>query len=134
MPEDVEVVGLIVNNGNDILTATENGYGKRTTIDEYPKKGRGIQGVIDIKTSERNGAVVGAVQVGDDDQIMLISNGGTLVRTSVNEVSQLGRNTQGVRLIRLVEGEQLVEVERVEALNGDDGADDATGEVPESGA
>ncbi len=125
MPEDGEVVALIAHNpavdsAGDILTATEHGYGKRTAIDEYPRKGRGIQGVIDIKTSARNGGVVGAVQVVDDDEIMLISNGGTLVRTAVAEVSQLGRNTQGVRLIRLVEGEQLVEVERVAALDGED--------------
>jgi DNA gyrase subunit A len=119
--EGHKVIGLIVvDDEASILTATENGFGKRTVTTDYPCKGRGTQGVISIQTSERNGAVVGAVQVKAGDEIMLISNGGTLVRTSVDEVRDMGRNTQGVMLIRLTEGEKLVEIERVECLEGDD--------------
>jgi len=114
MPEEDAVIGLIVVGDGDILTATVNGYGKRTAAADYPTKGRGGLGVIDIKTSERNGRVIGAVQVSDEDQIMLITNAGTLVRTNVGEISVLGRNTQGVRLIRLSEGEELVEVAAID--------------------
>ncbi|MCL4166845.1 UNVERIFIED_CONTAM: hypothetical protein GTU68_016420, partial [Idotea baltica] len=114
MPEEDTVIGLIVVGDGDILTATVNGYGKRTAAADYPTKGRGGLGVIDIKTSERNGRVIGAVQVSDEDQIMLITNAGTLVRTNVGEISVLGRNTQGVRLIRLSEGEELVEVAAID--------------------
>jgi len=114
MPEEDTVIGLIVVGEGDVLTATVNGYGKRTQAADYPTKGRGGLGVIDIKTSERNGRVIGAVQVSDEDQIMLITNAGTLVRTSVGEISVLGRNTQGVRLIRLSEGEELVELAAID--------------------
>ena len=114
MPEEDAVIALIVVGDGDILTATVNGYGKRTSAEDYPAKGRGGLGVIDIKTSERNGRVIGAVQVSDEDQIMLITNAGTLVRTNVGEVSCLGRNTQGVRLIRLSEGEALVELAAID--------------------
>jgi len=128
MPESQSVIALIVVDENDteveVLTATSNGYGKRTAIAGYPRKGRGGRGVIDIKTSERNGHVVGAALVRDDEEVMLISNSGTLIRTSVNGISSLGRNTQGVRLIRLGEGEQLVEVECVAALESDDNDND----------
>ncbi len=111
---DQKVVSLIVPEGDDpILTATENGYGKRTGLDEYPIKGRATKGVVSIKVSERNGAVIGAAQVHEDDDIMLISDQGTLVRTRASEVSTVGRNTQGVRLIRVAEGEKLVTLERV---------------------
>ncbi|MEW6353896.1 MAG: DNA gyrase subunit A [Pseudomonadota bacterium] len=96
-----------------VLTATEKGYGKRTPIEEYPVQGRGGQGVISIQTSERNGQVVGAVLVNDEDEIMLITNAGTLVRTRVREVSVMGRNTQGVKLISLSEDEKLVGIERL---------------------
>jgi DNA gyrase subunit A len=111
---------IVVDDEASILTSTENGYGKRTPASDYPTKGRGTQGVISIQTSERNGAVIGAVQVKAGDEIMLISNGGTLVRTSVDEVRDMGRNTQGVLLIRLSEGEKLVEIERVECLEGEE--------------
>jgi DNA gyrase subunit A len=119
------LISLIVVDEGDILTATENGYGKRTPSDDYPRKGRGGMGVIDIKTSERNGAVIGAVQVRESDEIMLITNGGTLVRTAVEGVSSVGRNTQGVRLIRVGEDEQLVELERIATSDVDDETDDA---------
>jgi len=111
------VVSLIVVDGDDdILTATERGYGKRTELADYPRKGRGTQGVIAIQCSERNGALIGAVQLGEAHELMLISNLGTLVRTRAAEVARVGRNTQGVTLIRLPTEEQLVGVVRVEAL------------------
>lgn len=115
---------LIADDAGYVLTATEHGYGKRTRIDEYPVHGRGGQGVIAIQTSERNGGVVGAELVYDGDEIMLITAGGNLVRTRVDEVSVLGRNTQGVRLIRLDEGERLVGVDRLESLDGEAGEND----------
>jgi DNA gyrase subunit A len=108
------VVAMIVANDEaTLLLACENGYGKRTLISEFPCKGRGAMGVIGIQTSERNGAVVGAAQVIDDDDLLLITNGGTMVRTPCQDISVLGRNTQGVTLIRLTEGEQLVRVDAV---------------------
>ncbi len=122
------VISLIIpTEGGYVLTASENGYGKRTDITDFPVKGRGAQGVIAMQTSDRNGQLVGAVQVFAGDELMLISNLGTLVRTAADEVSELGRNTQGVRLINLKDGEQLNSVERIaESLNGDDvGGDDA---------
>ncbi|WAL55797.1 DNA topoisomerase (ATP-hydrolyzing) subunit A [Avibacterium paragallinarum] len=109
-----KVVSLVVpKNAGAILTATQNGYGKRTALEEYPTKSRNTKGVISIKVSERNGKVVAATQVEENDQIMLITDAGTLVRTRVNEVSIVGRNTQGVRLIRTAEDEQVVSLERV---------------------
>ncbi len=113
------VVSLIVSREGDILTATENGYGKRTALDEYRLSGRGGQGVISIHVNERNGKVVGALQVNPEDEAMLISNKGTLVRVPVAEISLIGRNTQGVRLIQLVEGEALVSLERIANLKGE---------------
>ncbi|MDD7544923.1 DNA gyrase C-terminal beta-propeller domain-containing protein, partial [Actinobacillus porcinus] len=109
-----KVVSLVIpKNDGAILTATQNGYGKRTALSEYPTKSRNTKGVISIKVSERNGKVVAATQVEDNDQIMLITDAGTLVRTRVNEVSIVGRNTQGVRLIRTAEDEHVVSLERV---------------------
>jgi DNA gyrase subunit A len=113
-PDQTMVAMIIPREGGQILAVCENGYGKRTSVTEFPTKGRGGQGVIGIQTSARNGAVVGAVQVFDGDEIMLISDKGTLVRTRVDEVSVQGRNTQGVRLIKLKDGEGLVGLERVE--------------------
>jgi DNA gyrase subunit A len=126
------VISMIIASDSPVLTATANGYGKRTLADDYPVYGRGGQGVIAIQVNERNGPVVGAVPADDADEVMLISNGGTLVRTRVNEISIMGRNTQGVRLISLTDGETLVGVERV-IDDGDDTeaseeADDATDE------
>ncbi|HEY6984669.1 MAG TPA: DNA gyrase C-terminal beta-propeller domain-containing protein, partial [Rhodanobacteraceae bacterium] len=125
------VMSLIVVEGDDdVLTATERGFGKRTELAEYPRKGRGTQGVIAIQCSERNGALIGAVQLGENHELMLISNLGTLVRTRAAEVARVGRNTQGVVLIRLPAEEQLVGVVRVDALgdegNGADVPDDSS--------
>ena len=116
-----KVIAMIIVDEGTVLTATENGYGKRTLVSDYPVHGRGGQGVISIQGSERNGDVVGAVLVRDEDEIMLISNGGTLVRTRVNEISTMGRNTQGVRLISLHSEEKLVGVERVVEDQEEDG-------------
>ncbi len=120
-----KVIALIIVDEGSVLTATANGYGKRTPMSDYPLHGRGGQGVISIQGSERNGEVVGAVLVRDEDEIMLISNGGTLVRTRVNEISSMGRNTQGVRLINLHNEEHLVGVERVIDEQDEDAEDAA---------
>ena len=120
MQEGQRVVSLIVPRGDGaILTATENGFGKRTPLADYPAKSRATQGVVSIKVSERNGKVIGAVQVDDSDEIMLISNQGTLVRTRVDEVSVVGRNTQGVRLIRTAADETVVGLQRIEEVEDD---------------
>ncbi|TPV59904.1 DNA topoisomerase (ATP-hydrolyzing) subunit A [Aestuariibacter sp. GS-14] len=117
LQEGQKVVSLIVPNGDGaILTATENGYGKRTPLADYPAKSRATQGVVSIKVSERNGKVVGAVQVQENDEIMLISDAGTLVRTRVSEVSTVGRNTQGVRLIRTADDEHVVALQRIDEV------------------
>ena len=120
------VTSLIVLGEGLVLTVSEHGYGKLTSIDEFPVHGRGGKGVIAMQTSERNGAMVGALQVLPDDEIMLINSTGTLVRVAVAEISVLGRNTQGVRIMRLEEGETLVGVERVAADSdeGDDAGDE----------
>ncbi len=119
---------IIPEQGKQILSVSENGYGKRTLTEDFPTYGRGGQGVIGMQTSERNGSVVGAVQVAESDEIMLISDKGTLVRTRVDEVSVQGRNTQGVRLIRLKNDEKLVGLEQVdepEVLEGETAIDDS---------
>jgi DNA gyrase subunit A len=131
-----QVISLIIASDSPVLTATENGYGKRTLADDYPVYGRGGQGVIAIQVTERNGSVVGAVPADDTDEVMLISGGGTLVRTRVNEISVMGRNTQGVRLIALDPGEQLVGIERIieDRSESDDDTDtdtEATDETSE---
>ena len=108
---------LVDESAGSVLTATENGYGKRTPISDYPLKGRAGQGVISIQANERNGSVVGAVQVKDDDEIMMITDNGTLVRVAVDDISMMGRNTQGVRLIRLTNDEKLVEVEKIVTIS-----------------
>ena len=116
LQEGQSVISLIVVKSDEctILVSTENGYGKRTAISEFPTKGRGGQGVIAIQTTERNGSVIGAVQVEENEEIMLITNGGTLVRTHVAEISVVGRNTQGVTLIQLSNNEKLVGLQRIE--------------------
>jgi DNA gyrase subunit A len=108
---------IVVSSQGDILTATEKGYGKRTPIEEYRLTGRGGQGVISIQVNDRNGEAIGAKQVNADDEVMLISNKGTLVRCAVSEISLVGRNTQGVRLINLTNGELLVGLERVATIS-----------------
>lgn len=121
-----KVVSLVVAHGDGaILTATELGYGKRTAIDEYRVTGRGGQGVISIQVNERNGPVVYASQVNDNDEAMLITTKGTLVRVRVNEISVIGRNTQGVRLMNLSEGEKIAYMQRIEEIEDDGMADEA---------
>ncbi len=145
LPAGHRVISLIVPKPDGyVLTASENGYGKRTSVDEFPTKGRGAQGVIAQQISDRNGAVVGAVQVFEDDELMLISDTGTLVRTTTDGVSVLGRNTQGVRLISLKDDETLIGVARIDEASipdvidesdEDDAADaDATSVVDEAAA
>ena len=120
LPEGEEVISLItLENEGTVLVASENGYGKRTPIEDFPVHGRGGQGVIALQISERNGRMVGALLVRPDDEVMLISSNGTLVRTPVSEISEQGRNTQGVRLIRLDDGDRLVGLERIIAEGGD---------------
>jgi DNA gyrase subunit A len=120
LPAGHEVIALSTSGEGMLLSATENGFGKRTAIDEFPIQGRGGQGVIAIQTTERNGRTVGAIQVEDEDEIMLISSGGTLVRTPVSDISILGRNTQGVTLIRVESGQRLVGLARIESIEEDD--------------
>lgn len=125
LEEDQRVVSLIVPREYEdqeaaVLTVTENGYGKRTPLTEYPAKSRATKGVVSIKVSERNGSVVGAMEVIDGNEIMLISNKGTLVRTRVNEVSTVGRNTQGVRLIRTGADEKVVGLQRIDEIDEDE--------------
>ncbi len=127
-----EVISLItVDKEGTVLVASENGYGKRTPIEDFPVHGRGGQGVIALQITERNGRVVGALLVRPDDEIMLISSSGTLVRTPVSDVSEQGRNTQGVRLIRLDEGDRLVGLERIIAESGEGAEGDESGEPAE---
>ncbi|EDU59897.1 DNA gyrase, A subunit [Providencia stuartii ATCC 25827] len=129
LADEDKVVSLIIPRGEGhILTVTENGYGKRTAEQEYPTKSRATQGVISIKVSERNGNVVGAIQVDETDQIMMITNAGTLVRTRVSEVSVVGRNTQGVTLIRTAEEEKVVGLQRVAETEEDENSDEAGAE------
>ena len=128
---------MIICDANDqesaVLTVTENGFGKRTLLSEYNTQGRGGQGVISIQTNERNGNSVGAVLVEESDEVMLITNGGTLVRTKVAEVSVIGRNTQGVKVIGVSKGEHLISVEKVDeseeeevdSIEGSESAEDS---------
>ena len=120
-----QVIGMLIAAEGDVLSATEHGYGKRTPIDEYPLHGRGGQGVISVQTNERNGAVVGAKLVSETDEVMLITNMGTLVRTRVDEISRMGRNTQGVRLIRVGEDEKLVGIDAIAEPEEDEEAPDS---------
>ena len=134
-----KVIALVVvdqDMESRLLVATENGFGKRTELSDFPLQKRGGQGVIGIQTSERNGAAVGAILVAENDEVMLITDGGTLVRTPSSEVSVMSRNTQGVTLIKLGNKEKLVEVERIENLDSEaseDSADD-TSDGPEQPA
>jgi len=118
--DDQRVNALIVADQGFILTASQNGFGKLTPLDDFPKHGRGGQGVIALQITDRNGQMVGALQVSVDDEIMLMSQNGVLVRTPVKDISVVGRNTQGVRLIRLEEGDLLSGLERIDGLAGDE--------------
>jgi DNA gyrase subunit A len=136
VPDGEEVISLIIPDADGlVLMASENGYGKLTPVDEFPLHGRGGQGVIAMQTTERNGRLVAATQVATTDELMLMSSSGTLVRTRAGEISVLGRNTQGVRLIRLDEGERLIGVEAVEpeTVEGEDD-EESTGGQPDAGA
>jgi DNA gyrase subunit A len=142
LAEGQEVISLVVVGDGLILTASENGYGKLTPLEDFPSHGRGGQGVIALQTTERNGSTVAALQVQTDQEIMMISSNGTLVRTGVSEISIVGRNTQGVRLIRLDDGERLVSVEGIDSLGDDEdltpsegavaGSDDAVATTPDA--
>jgi DNA gyrase subunit A len=116
------VVGVVVVDASteSILSVTENGFGKRTSVEDYPVRNRGGKGVFTIKTSERNGKAIGALQVVDDDEIMMITNGGKIIRTNMQNVRVIGRNTQGVNLFRLAEGEKVVGMDRVAEPSGDE--------------
>ncbi len=129
LSEGQEVISLVVVGDGLILTASENGYGKLTPLEDFPLHGRGGQGVIALQTTERNGSTVAALQVQTDQEIMMISSNGTLVRTGVAEISIVGRNTQGVRLIRLDDGERLVSVEGIDSLGDDENVTPAEGAV-----
>ena len=128
LADDHKVNAMIICESDDdssaVLTVTENGYGKRTMLSEYNCQGRGGQGVISIQTNDRNGSAIGAILVEDDDEAMLITNGGTLVRTRVAEVSVIGRNTQGVKVIGVSKGEQLISVEKVAESDDEESSDD----------
>lgn len=126
LAEGEHVVSLVVIDGDaDILTASANGFGKRTEVGEYPRKGRGTMGVIALQTSERNGALVGALQLSGHHDLMLISDQGTMVRTRASEIAQVGRNTQGVTLMRVAPGERLIALEAIEVVEGEAAIDDA---------
>jgi len=123
LDEGQRVISLVVATEGDVLTVCENGYGKRTDINQFATKGRGGKGMISIQTSERNGAQIGAILVDEDDEIMLITDGGTMVRTRVSDVSRMGRNTQGVKMISLSKQEKLIGIARIEILEGEDDSD-----------
>src|SRR5690606_30406869 len=133
LPDGQQLISMLIPEPQaQILTASERGYGKRTPIEEYPQRGRGVQGVIAMVSNERNGKLVGAIQVLDGEEIMLISDQGTLVRTRVDEVSSQSRNTQGVTLIKLASDEVLVGLERVQeptVVDSDELDDEAEAEI-----
>ncbi|ORU90234.1 MAG: DNA gyrase subunit A [Cycloclasticus sp. symbiont of Poecilosclerida sp. M] len=118
--EGEKIISLIISKPGTVFSLTENGFGKRTKIEEYPIHKRGGQGVIAMQTSDRNGALVGAVLVDDNDELMLITDGGTLVRTRTHEISVLGRNTQGVRVIRPNKNEKVIGLDRIAMLESED--------------
>jgi DNA gyrase subunit A len=118
------IISLIIASEGTVLNITENGYGKRTLVEKFNCQSRGGLGVIAMQTSDRNGNVVGALLVNDSDELMIITDGGTLVRTRVAEISVVGRNTQGVTIIRLDKGEKVIGVDRIAGLAGDDEGSD----------
>jgi DNA gyrase subunit A len=131
LAEGDEVVSVdVVHEGSSVVVVTENGYGKRSEVDEYRLIKRGGKGVFAIKASERNGEVVGALQVTDEDELMMITNGGKIIRISMRDLRVIGRNTQGVRLFKLDEGEKVMAVDRMAEIISDDeeGEDEETAE------
>jgi len=126
LEEGQSVIAMIVSGDEtqSVLTASQNGYGKRTPITEYTRHGRGTKGMIAIQTTARNGKVVGAVLVNPTDEIMLITTGGVLVRTRVSEIREMGRATQGVTLINVDDGSMLSGVRRVVESDADEDGDD----------
>ena len=128
LPEDGEnheVIALLIVGDGQVLCATENGYGKRTPLADFPVQGRGGQGVIAQNLTDKSGKLVGAIEVHENDEVMLISEGGTLIRTSAKEISVQGRNTQGVRVMRPDENDRLVGLDRIEPENVDNGGGDS---------
>jgi DNA gyrase subunit A len=124
LAEDDAVIGAVVLKKSEcesssVLTVTENGYGKRTAVADYPLQRRGGKGVYAIKTSERNGLVVGALQVEDSDQVMLIANSAKVIRLPMDSIRVIGRNTQGVRMINLGEGEKVMDMSILARSSGD---------------
>ena len=128
LADDDQVVGMeILDPGSSILTVTRNGYGKRTPLDDYRIQKRGGQGIIGIRANERNGDVVGVAQVFDSDEIMVITSGGKVLRCPVDTISTMGRNTQGVRVMNLDPGEEIVSVERLVESTVDDTGEEGEG-------
>ena len=135
LADDAKVISLVIVSGDaSILTATEQGYGKRTPVADYRITGRGGQGVISIQVNDRNGKAIGASQADSAHEIFLITNRGTLVRTAVEEISVVGRNTQGVRLIRLNDSESLISMQLIEESTDEESAETSADEGGESGA
>jgi DNA gyrase subunit A len=126
---DLAVGMEVLRPGKTILTVTENGFGKRSPLDDYREQNRGGQGIITIKTTERNGAVVGVLQVADADEVMVVSNAGKILRIRVSQIPTIGRNTQGVRIMDCEEGERVVSVARL-AEPEDDAEGRSTMPVP----
>ncbi|MGQ0530046.1 MAG: DNA gyrase subunit A [Panacagrimonas sp.] len=127
---EAQIIALIVADGGEILTVSEYGYGKRTPIEQFPRRGRGGQGVIAQALSDKTGNLVGAVEVQDNDEVMLISEAGNLIRFKTSDVRTMSRNTQGVRLMRPVDGDRLVGLDRVEAEDPDELLDDGSSSEP----
>ena len=126
------VVGVVVVDASteSILSVTENGFGKRTSVQDYPVRNRGGKGVFTIKTSTRNGKAIGALQVVDDDEIMMITNGGKIIRTNMQNVRVIGRNTQGVNLFRLAKGEKVVGMDRMAEPSEDEDEESNEADTP----
>ena len=133
LEEAERVISLIVGGAGQVLSVTANGFGKRTPVEEFRIQQRGGKGLIAIKTSERNGDVVGALLVEEGDEVVLISDSGTLVRTGVEEIRILGRNTQGVRVQRLDSEQRLVSLDRAVEENGEGEGATAVGDGDRNG-
>ncbi|MHA7834284.1 MAG: DNA gyrase C-terminal beta-propeller domain-containing protein, partial [Algiphilus sp.] len=126
------VIALLQADEGDVLTVSEYGFGKRTAVADFPLRGRGGQGVIAQRLTEKSGELIGAIQVQDDHEVMLVSHAGNLIRVSASEIRTLGRNTQGVRIVRPVAGDRLMGVDRVAPEDGEE--EDSDPSVPEQGA